>query len=121
LRGFAPPLTQVRSMADQLLAARGGTHVGNNWVDRFIARRTEIKSQLSRPRDYRRILCSNLSIIEPWFGLVANVKAKYGILDEDTYNFDETGFQIGVAGSIKVVTASEIRLNPIGRQAGDRE
>jgi hypothetical protein len=121
LRGFAPPLTQVRSMADQLLAARGGTQVGNNWVERFIKRRTEIKSQLSRPRDYRRILCSDLSIIEPWFSLVANVKAKYGILDEDTYNFDETGFQIGVGGSVKVVTAAEIRLNPIGRQAGDRE
>jgi hypothetical protein len=53
--------------------------------------------------------------------LVANVKAKYGILDEDTYNFDETGFQIGVGGSVKVVTASELRLNPIRRQAGDCE
>jgi hypothetical protein len=52
---------------------------------------------------------------------VANVKAKYGILDEDTYNFDKTGFQIGVGGSVKVVTASEIRLQPISRQAGDRE
>jgi hypothetical protein len=30
LRGFAPPFTQVRSMADQLLAARGGTQVSNN-------------------------------------------------------------------------------------------
>jgi hypothetical protein len=47
------------------------------------------------------------------------VKAKYGILNEDTYNFNETGFQIGVGGSVKVVTAAEIRLNPIGRQPGD--
>jgi hypothetical protein len=52
---------------------------------------------------------------------VANVKAKYGILNEDTYNFNKTGFQIGVGGSIKVVTASEIRINPISRQPGDRE
>jgi hypothetical protein len=49
------------------------------------------------------------------------VKATYGILDADTYNFDETGFQIGVEGSVKVATASEIQLNPISRQAGDRE
>jgi hypothetical protein len=49
------------------------------------------------------------------------VKAKYGILNEDTYNFDETRFQIGVGGSVKVATAAEIRLNPIGRQPGDRE
>jgi hypothetical protein len=121
LHGFAPPLSQVRNMADQLLAARGGTCVGINWVDRFIKRQPDIKSQLSRPRDYRRILCSDSAVIEPWFSLVANVKAKYGILDEDTYNFDETGFQIGVGGSVKVVTASEIRLQPISRQAGDRE
>jgi hypothetical protein len=49
--------------------------------------------------------------------LVANVKAEYGILNEDTYNFDETGFQIGVG----VATAAGIRHNPIGRQSGDRE
>jgi hypothetical protein len=121
LRGFAPCHAEVRSMADQLLAVRGGSCVGINWVERFISRQPQIKSQLSRPRDYRRILCSNPAIIEPWFELVASVKAKYGILDEDTYNFDETGFQIGVGGSIKVVTASELRLNPIGRQPGDRE
>jgi hypothetical protein len=49
------------------------------------------------------------------------VKAKYGILDKDTYNFDETGFQIGVGGSVKVVTALEIQINLIGWQPGDRE
>jgi hypothetical protein len=121
LRGFAPSFSEVRSMADQLLAARGGACVGINWVERFIARRTEINSQLTQPQDYRRILCSNPAIIEPWFELVASVKAKYGILDEATYNFDETGFQIVVGGSAKVITASGIRLQPIGRQAGDRE
>jgi hypothetical protein len=41
------------------------------------------------------------------------MKAKYGILDKDTYNFNKTGFQIGLGGSVKVVTASEQRLNPI--------
>jgi hypothetical protein len=27
------------------------------------------------------------------------MKARYGILDEDTYNFDETGFMMGKIGS----------------------
>jgi hypothetical protein len=76
---------------------------------------------VSRPRDHRRALCSNPAIISPWFNLVRNVKAKYGILDEDTYNFDETGFQIGVTGSVKVVTASERLLKPLSVQPGDRE
>ena len=108
-------------MANQLLAARGGGKVGENWVYRFIQRKPRIKSQVSRPRDYRRVLCSDTAIISPWFDLVRNVKAKYGILDQDTYNFDETGFQIGVGGSVKVVTASERRLAPLSVQPGDRE
>jgi hypothetical protein len=66
-------------------------------------------------------LCSDTAIISPWFNLVRNVKAKYGILDQDTYNFDKTGFQIGVGGSVKVVTASERRRAPLSVQPGDRE
>jgi hypothetical protein len=120
-RGFAPTLAYVREMADQLLAARSGGKVGENWVYRFIQRKSGIKSQVSRPRDYQRVLCSDTAIISPWFDLVRNVKAKYGILDQDTYNFDETGFQIGVGGSVKVVTASERRLAPLSVQPGDRE
>jgi hypothetical protein len=120
-RGFAPTLAYVGEMANQLLAARDGGKVGENWTYRFIQRKPRIKSQVSRPRDYRRVLCSDPAIISPWFDLVRNVKAKYGILDQDTYNFDETGSQIGVGGSGKVVTASERRLAPLSVQPGDRE
>ncbi|OWY51599.1 putative transposase [Alternaria alternata] len=120
-RGFAPTLSYVREMANQLLAARSGGLVGENWAYRLVRRRPEIKSQITRQRDHQRVLYSNPAIISPWFNLVRNVKAKYGILDEDTYNFDETGFQIGVGGSVKVVTASERRSRPLGVQPGDRE
>jgi hypothetical protein len=120
-RGFAPTLSYVQEMANQLLAARGGGCTGDKWAYRFVRRRTEIRSRISRPRDHRRVTCSNPAVISPWFDLVRNVKAKYRILDEDTYNFDETGFQIGVGGSVKVVTASERRLKPLSVQPGDRE
>ena len=36
-------------------------------------------------------------------------KAKYGVHKDDVHNFDETGFQIGVIGSMKIVTGSERR------------
>ncbi|KAF1922946.1 DDE-domain-containing protein, partial [Didymella exigua CBS 183.55] len=41
------------------------------------------------------------------FHLVENTKAKYGILDEDTYNFNESGFMMGVISTGAVVTGSE--------------
>ena len=91
-QGFAPTLSYVREMANQLLAARGGGEVGEKWSRNLIRRKPAIKSQITRQRDHQRVLCSDPAIISPWFDLVRNVKAKYGILDEDTYNFDETGF-----------------------------
>ena len=48
-----------------------------------------------------------------------NTKAKYSILDEDTYNFDESGFMIGVILTGAVVTGSERRGRPKAVQQGD--
>jgi hypothetical protein len=49
------------------------------------------------------------------------VKAKYGILDKDTYNFDESGFIIGVISTRAVVTGSDRRGRPKTVQQGDQE
>ncbi len=38
-----------------------------------------------------------------------NVKAKYGIVDDDIYNFDETRFMIGIIFAGIVVTTSDSR------------
>jgi hypothetical protein len=64
-QGFAPTLSYIQEMANQLLAARNGGQTGINWAYRLIRRRPEIKSQVSRPRDYRRVLCSNPAVISP--------------------------------------------------------
>jgi hypothetical protein len=37
---------------------------------------------------------------------VRNIKTKYGILDNDTYNFNETSFIIGIIFPRIVVTTS---------------
>ncbi|KAJ8106606.1 hypothetical protein OPT61_g9425 [Boeremia exigua] len=62
--------------------------------------------------DYKRALCEDSGVMQGWFNLVANVKAKYGIPDDDVHNFDETGFMIGQISIGAVVTASERRGRP---------
>jgi hypothetical protein len=52
---------------------------------------------------------------------VRNIIAKYGIQDADIYNFDETGFMMGVINSGIVVTSSERRSRVKMRQPGNRE
>jgi len=38
-----------------------------------------------------------------------NIKVKYGIFNDNIYNFDKTGFIIGIIIAIIVVTASDSR------------
>jgi hypothetical protein len=113
-QGLAPTLRSVENMANQLRAARDADPVGPRWASNFVKREPGLKSRINRQRDRQRVLCSDQGVIGPWFDLVQNVKVKYGILDEDTYNFDETGFTMGVGNRVKVVTASERRTEPIG-------
>jgi hypothetical protein len=101
-------------VADQLRAARGAKPVNLRWASNFVDCETGLKSRLTRQRDRQRLLCSDPRVIRPWFDLVQNVKAKYSIQDENTYNLDETGFTMGIGNRAKLVTASECRTEPIG-------
>lgn len=60
-------------------------------------------------------------MIGGWFRLVVNIIQKYGIVDDDIYNFDETGFAIGIASTSRVVTTTDRRGRPPQLQPGDRE
>ena len=56
-----------------------------------------------------------------WFKLVENMRAKYGILDCYLYNFDETGFAMGIIGGTIIVPGSEQRGRRKKVQPGNRE
>ena len=120
-RGFPPRLAAVEDMANHLLDARHQDPVGTNWANTFVKRTPELKVKFNRKYDYKRAKCEASEIIKGWFRLVQNVKAKYGILDEDTYNFDESGFMMGVISTGAVVTGSEKRDRPKQIQPGNRE
>jgi hypothetical protein len=120
-RGFPPRLAAVKHMADSLLAERHCDPVGQNWAATFVKRRLELKVKFNRKYDYKRALCEDPGIIRGWFRLVENTKAKYGIQDEDTYNFDESGFMIGMISTGAVVTGSERRGRAKSVQRGNRE
>jgi hypothetical protein len=120
-RGFPPRLAAVKDMADLLRKERGQPPVGINWASTFVKRRPELKVKFNRKYDYKRALCEDPEIIQGWFRLVENMKAKYGILDDDTYNFDEAGFMMGMISTGAVVTSSERRGRPKSVQQGNRE
>jgi hypothetical protein len=95
--------------------------VGQHWVYNLVQRHKALKSQYNRKYDYQRTKYEDPSIIRPWFELVHNTIEKYGILDTDIYNFDKTGFQIGVISTAKVITGVERSNRPVSIQPGNRK
>jgi hypothetical protein len=120
-RGFPPRLSGVEDMANRLLAERDAGRVGINWASTFVKRHPELTTRYNRKYDYQRAKCEDPEIIRGWFALVRNTIAKYGILEADIYNFDETGFMMGVISTAMVVTSSERRGRAKSKQPGNRE
>ena len=86
-----------------------------------MTRSDELKMAFNRAKDRQRIQQEDPEIIGAWFRLVKETKDKYGVQDNDMHNFNETGFQMGVIGSMKVVTGSKRRTRPELIQPGDQE
>ena len=82
-QGYPPRLADVEEMANDLLWVRNQNPVGKRWAANFVKRRPELKVKFNRKYDYKRALCESPVVISDWFRLVANMKAKYGITDDD--------------------------------------
>lgn len=120
-RGFAPTKADVRAMADKLLHERASNPVGKNWIDNFVKRTPELRTRWSRPYDHQRAACEDPAAMQRWFDLVKSTKERWGIVDNDIYNFDETGFMMGKILSQMVITGSEGYGKKKRIQPGNRE
>ena len=120
-RAFPPRLSGVEDMANRLLADRDASCVGPCWASNFIKRQPQLRTRFTRQYDYQRALCEDPAVIRDWFRLVQNTVAKYGIQESDIWNFDETGFMMGVISSAMVVTTSDGRGKAKMAQPGNRE
>ncbi|KAG0153068.1 hypothetical protein PDIDSM_2027 [Penicillium digitatum] len=97
-------------MADLLLQKRGITPVllvGEKWVYNFVKRHPLLSSRFSKRYNYERAKCEDPKIIGEWFDLVQKTILQFGIDPDDIYNFDKTGFAMGLTLTAKVITRSE--------------
>jgi RecB family endonuclease NucS len=108
-------------MANQLLRARDAPPVGKRWAHNFVQRQPELCTRYARRYDYQRARCEDPKAINEWFALVRNTIAKYGIVVDDIYNFDETGFMMGLIFPGIVVTTSDGRGKARLAQPSNRE
>jgi hypothetical protein len=119
--GFAPTYAAVHDMANKLLAACSAGHVGVHWPHNFVKRTDNLTTRSNRPYNRQRALCKDPILIRRWFELVEQTKTKYGVCDEDVYNFNKAGFMMGKITTQLVVTGSERRGRPKSIQPGNCE
>jgi len=111
----------VEDIANRLLRKRDAPPVGKRWAYNFVKRQPDLQTRFTRKYDYQRAKCEDPKIISEWFALVHNFKVKYGILNDDIYNFNEISFIIGIIMVIMVVTTSNSRGRAKQAQPSNRE
>lgn len=120
-QGFPRQLQDIANIANSLRAKRRLGYISLNQASTFVSRQKELKVKFNCKYNYKRAFCKDSRIIQSQFSLVANIKAKYSIQDNNTYNFDEIGFIIGQISTKAVVTALGLQKQLKQIQLGNRE
>ena len=108
--GFAPRLDILRAWANKLLAmeADGSPDppptVGVNWASNFVKRHPQYKVASSQPLAAVRAHCLDRRHVLDWIDNLERAIRDYGIVDDDIYNVDETGFLSGAVRRGKIIT-----------------
>jgi hypothetical protein len=98
-----PPM--LNNMATTILRSREPPSTvlpGQTWCYRFIARKSDVKVCFSRQLDRAHAVAITKPLLGQWFDLYETVLRTYGITRANTWNMDETGYQMGVLGRTKI-------------------
>lgn len=120
-RGFGLSLRRIRQHANKLLESTGRPPVGENWPERFVASRQDLRMQYAQYLEAKRGQAVNPASHAKWFRLLgavisgnipddpdlAHLQEDYPDLEpiepSEIYGFDETNFQTAPNGKERVV------------------
>jgi hypothetical protein len=122
-QGRPPRHEYVKNMANHILticdtdppnhvSANPLNYIGINWVYRLVNCRPELRSRFSCRYNHERAKCEDPKVIYEWFDRLVASLVQYGFDPGDIYNFDETGFAMGLIVTTRVVTSSDYYGDP---------
>ena len=104
--GFPPAISSLCEIASTALRARGmedSPVVGINWAHRFLTRHPDLHTRWVRQLDRVRADGVTAEGLIEWLRLFLATRIKHGIRDEDIFNMDETGLNMGQSVRQKAV------------------
>jgi hypothetical protein len=114
-------MSVVEDIANRFLAIYNILYIGIYWASNFVKYCPELQIYFQRKYNYQRAKYEDPEVIYSWFELVYNIFVKYRIYNTNIYNFDKTGFIIGIILTAIVVTSSERQAKAKKIQSGNRE
>lgn len=79
-------------------------NIGEKWLKCWLDRHPEYRIRRRKSLDIERLLAQDKKLIQEWFSRYQAIIDQYGIQPEDLYDFDETGFHIGVGKDQWIIT-----------------
>lgn len=92
-----------------------------HWTARFLQRHPQYVIQKQKPLVTERKNAYKPETFQTHFEDYCNVKVEKGVQDEDTYNFDETGFSVGVGKDQWVITKDDTNARLYMEDPNNRE
>ena len=103
--------TTIQNITDLLLInynmSKPPLTIEINWVWNFIQYHNIFKTCFLQKYNHQQILCKDLNKIQKWFKFIQSTIKEWGIINENIYNFNETGFAISMIATTKVITQTE--------------
>jgi hypothetical protein len=104
--------TRSRDLDDAsppLLELHARLPLGQDWVPRFIKRHPHLAVVIGRRIESVRMDGATKPVLDAWFDAYRTVIQEYKIMQENTYNMDESGFSIGTMESTRIILDSTFR------------
>ena len=123
-RGFSIRSEFLRGMTQILLHERTQDPtavLGINWAYSFTRRRPELSTRYNRRITYQMAKQEDPKVLKQWFETVRKAIQEHGIHEDDIWNFDETGFAMGLCTTSKVIAATKCSEMPRTVIQGNRE
>ena len=105
--GHCPTHQRVREFAARIRSCSGeDSHIGKNWLTRFMQRNPAVRTKLGRKIDYQRIQNTQPEVLEPWFREFKALIELYKVENANIWNMDESGLGMGRCSNQLVIGSS---------------
>lgn len=84
--------------------------LGKNWVSNFMNHHPHFKATYARRIEASRVDQSTEESCKKWLNVVSEILQEYDIPATNVYNMDETGFNVGVAQTGRVVVDIQCKV-----------